>query len=63
MAKHLPLTDADGEVRELTEKDFKTAVPFSALPSELQDVLRGIQRGRPKAEVTKNVSASAYRQR
>lgn len=53
MAKRLPLTDADGEVRELTEEDFKRAVPFSALPEDLQAVLRGIQRGRPKAAVTK----------
>ncbi len=53
MAKHLPLTDADGEVRELTEKDFKRAVPFTGLPKSLQAKLTAIQRGRPKAAVTK----------
>ncbi|MDO9226594.1 MAG: BrnA antitoxin family protein [Pseudomonadota bacterium] len=53
MTKRLPLTDADGEVRELTEEDFRVAIPFSALPDSLQTKLRAIQRGRPKAAVTK----------
>ncbi|KJV06760.1 hypothetical protein VZ94_09250 [Methylocucumis oryzae] len=47
MAKPLPLTDADGEVRELTEDDFKHFKSFSSLPDELQAVLRG--RGKQKA--------------
>lgn len=47
MANPLPLTDADGEVRELTEADFKNAVPFSALPEDMQAVLR--RRGKQKA--------------
>jgi len=47
MANHLPLTDADGEVRELTAGDFKNAVAFSELPKALQDALRG--RGKQKA--------------
>jgi len=46
MANPLPLTDVDGEVRELTEDDFKHAVPFSTLPDNLQSVLRG--RGKQK---------------
>jgi len=47
MAKRLPLTDADGEVRELTEDDFKHFKPFSSLPDDLQAVLRG--RGKQKS--------------
>ncbi len=43
MTNPLPLTDANGEVRELTEEDFKNAVPFSALPESLQATLRDIQ--------------------
>lgn len=43
----------DDDNPEWTEEDFKRAVPFSALPEDLQAVLRGIQRGRPKAAVTK----------
>ena len=42
MANPLPLTDADGEVRELTEEEFKTAIPFSALPESLRDKLTAI---------------------
>lgn len=41
MANPLPLTDADGEVRELTSDDFKNASTFSELPESLQHVLRG----------------------
>jgi uncharacterized protein (DUF4415 family) len=37
------LTDADGEVRELTETDFKQALPFLALPASLQNTLRGLE--------------------
>jgi len=43
MTKPLPLTDADGEVRELTETDFKQALPFLALPASLQNTLRGLE--------------------
>jgi hypothetical protein len=39
MAKRKPLTDDEGEVRELTGEDFAQMVPFSALPIELQDLL------------------------
>jgi len=40
MANRKPLTDVAGEVRELTEDDFKAAIPFSALPASLQAKLR-----------------------
>lgn len=39
MANQKPLTDEDGEVRELTEKDLARFAPFSALPVELQALL------------------------
>jgi hypothetical protein len=34
-----PLTNDEGEVRELTDRDFARFVPFSALPAGLQAVL------------------------
>ena len=43
MTNPLPLTNADGEVRELTETDFKHALPFSALPESLQNTLRSLE--------------------
>ena len=51
MASRKPLTNADGDVRELTEEDFARAVPFSKLPEALQTKLR--KRGRPVAQSTK----------
>lgn len=56
-ARRKPLTDADGEVRELTAADFALAKPFSALPKKLQATLRKIgERGRQKAPTKKLVS-------
>lgn len=50
MTNRLPLTDADGEVRELTKEDFKQAVPFSSLPKSLQDTLLSLNvRGKQQA--------------
>ncbi len=57
MKNQLPLTDADGEVRELTEEDFKNAVPFSALPGSLQTTLRGLK-GRGKQQSPTKVSTT-----
>ena len=52
MTNPLPLTDADGEVRELCEADFQNAVPFSALPESLQATLRSLKRrGKQQAPV------------
>ncbi len=49
-----PLTDADGEVRELTEEDFAEFVPFTQLPQSLQKKLLAIStRGRPKSAAPK----------
>jgi hypothetical protein len=39
MANPKPLTNDEGEVRELTSDDFARAVPFSALPDELKELL------------------------
>jgi uncharacterized protein (DUF4415 family) len=49
MAKRLPLTDEDGEVREITADDFKNFKPASdVLPQELLAVLP--RRGRPPVD-------------
>lgn len=37
--KRKPLTNDEGEVRELAEEDLAQFVPFSALPTELQKLL------------------------
>jgi len=39
-----PLTNSDGEVRELTAQDAAAAVPFSALPEVEQKMLQSIQK-------------------
>lgn len=57
MKNQLLLTDADGEVRKLTEEDFKNAVPFSALPDSLQTTLRGLN-GRGKQQSPTKVSTT-----
>lgn len=44
MASRKPLTNDEGEVRELTQQDFANAVSFSALPDELQELLRSPER-------------------
>lgn len=44
MAKRRPLTDADGEVRELTAADAASAKPFSSLPEAEQKMLRSLRR-------------------
>lgn len=57
MAKRKPLTDLDGEVRELTERDFARAKPFSALPKKLQATLRAVgQRGPQKAPTKERIT-------
>lgn len=52
MAKRLPLTDKDGEVRELTRDDLKHFKPATdILPRELAEVLP--KRGRPAGTAAK----------
>jgi hypothetical protein len=50
MANRKPLTNDDGEVRELTEEDLALFVPFSALPAELQKLLSEEKHIKPDAE-------------
>lgn len=57
MTNQLPLTNADGEVRELTEDDFDNAVPFSALPESLQSTLLGLK-GSDKQQSSAKVSTT-----
>jgi uncharacterized protein (DUF4415 family) len=48
MKKSKPLTDAGGEVRELTLADMRSMVPFSELPEDLQAKLKNLKKmGRP----------------
>lgn len=35
-----PLTDVDGEVRELNEEDFKNRLTFDQLPEKVKSVLK-----------------------
>ncbi|MBL0899795.1 MAG: BrnA antitoxin family protein [Reyranella sp.] len=55
MPKRKPLTDAEGEVRELTGADFKAAKRFSALPKGLQKKLQGVRRRGPQKAPTKEL--------
>jgi uncharacterized protein (DUF4415 family) len=56
MAKRSPLTTKSGEVRELTEQDFKQAVPFSGLPESLRKTLSRRARGPQKAPVKERIT-------
>jgi len=57
MAKHLPpLTDAVGEVRELTRADAGRAMPFSQLPASVQHTLASRHRGPQKAPTKQQVT-------
>ena len=62
MAKRLPLTDKDGEVRKLTEDDFKRFKSATdILPRELAEVLP--KRGRPAGSGDENIDNRPFRQR
>ena len=61
MANRLPLTNEEGEVRELSAEDFKQAIPFSALPESLRVKLStlkqaGTQQASAKTKVTLRLS-------
>jgi len=61
MAKRKPLTDAAGEVRELTAADAAAAKPFSSLPEAEQKMLlslrkRGPQKAPPKVPISIRLS-------
>lgn len=55
MAKRKPLTDEEGEVRELTEEDFARMVPFDSLPGNLKRTLRALKRRGPQKAPTKRL--------
>ncbi len=55
MPKRKPLTDAEGEVRELTATDFKATRRISALPKALQKKLHGVRRRGPQKTPTKEL--------
>lgn len=57
MANRRPLTDSEGEVRELTKKDAAEAVRFSALPESERKVLQSI-RGRGPQKAPRKVPIS-----
>lgn len=48
MAKRKPLTNSEGEVRELTAQDAKEAVQFSTLPLSEQKMLLGLRKRGPQ---------------
>lgn len=61
MKKHAPLTDKDGEVRELTSDDFRQFKPAQevlppALQAQLGMRLRGPQKLPPKISTTIRLS-------
>ena len=48
MARRRPLTDAEGETRELTAADARSAKPFSSLPEAEQKMLLSLRRRGPQ---------------
>jgi len=55
MAKRKALTDAAGEVRELTSADLANARPFSGLPKRLQAKLHKVGKRGPQIAPTKKL--------
>jgi hypothetical protein len=52
MGKRKPLTDTEGEVRELTVEDAAKGKPFPSLPQAEQEILLSLRRrGGPKAPI------------
>ena len=56
MANPKPLTDYEGEVRELTAEDAVRAVPFAALSEQERKVLSSRRRGPQKASTKEMIS-------
>jgi hypothetical protein len=52
MANRKPLTNEEGEVRDLITEDFEKMIPFSALPTELQELLSSPKHVSPDSEST-----------
>jgi len=57
MAKRRPLTDTEGEVRELTAADADSAEPFSSLARAEQEMLLSLHRRGPQ-KAPRNVPVS-----
>jgi len=59
MANRKPLTDEQGEVLELESEDFSQMIPFSALSTELRELLSSPKHVSPDAdsETTKHPAA------
>ena len=57
MANRKPLTDKEGEVRELNTEDFAQMIPFSALPAEIQQLLSSPNRVATDTGETKQPAA------
>lgn len=60
MKKREPLTDEEGEVRELLDEDFARLKRFHELPAEMQAKLRGV-RGKQKAPTKALISLRVSR--
>jgi len=57
MKKRKPLTDAEGEVRELTAADFRAMRPIAEVLPELAELIRKRgERGRQKAPTKQQVT-------
>jgi uncharacterized protein (DUF4415 family) len=63
MANRKPLTDASGEVRELTDTDLAQATTLSGLPETLRRKIgqRGPQRAPTKERITIRLSPDVVR--
>ena len=55
MSEREPLTDEEGEVRELLDEDFGRMKRFDDLPGDMQRTLRGI-RGKQRAPTKELIS-------
>jgi uncharacterized protein (DUF4415 family) len=56
MAKRKPLTNDEGEVRELTGEDFAGAITFDELPASLRRTLSSRTRGPQKTPTKQLIS-------
>ena len=57
MSKRKPLTDAEGEVRELMAADFRRMRPLAEVVPELAEIIRGRgERGPQKAPTKQQVT-------
>lgn len=55
MPKRKPLTDTEGEVRELAAADFKAAKGLATLPKALQKKVLSVRRRGPQKSPTKEL--------